>query len=396
MADVKQLYGQYQISKNCVETWERDVSSSRGIIESAKDRFSVLEEKLKTAVSVRSEQETALAKEISTQISERRAVLTRANRMLRKGDVETSYLILTGQEPEAKVKEEQPTQLVQAARPDKVKGEQPTQLVQAARPEVVIRMATGMLYGVDRENDKFVWKYETPYCWPVFAQDEGRVFVADYKTLVSLDRESGREISRQRIADSCLDALLQDEGVLFVASNNDISAYDVENLQKLWKKRIPYTVELAKSGESLFAACRYNLFALEPKTGKVKWDSCDGAYLIAGGANNEGSVYTAKFGRRVIIKLDKYGKQMWENRTDIPVTVMKEHNGALYLGSREHINALDADTGKEMWRKRIGHYDFFTWQIGEAQGRLEVTVTEPYYSKESKVITLNPKNGEQI
>jgi outer membrane protein assembly factor BamB len=379
MTDINEIYKQYQALQETVSAGEEKVTAWESEVSRAKENLGNLEKSLTTGKKVLGEKESSLSEAISTQIGEQRVVLTRANRMLKKGNVKNAYLVFTGQEPEEKA------------------DDHPAQLVQVASPEVAIRMATGRLYGIDRESGESLWKYDTPSCLPVFAQDKDRVFVADYKTLVSLDRKSGREISRERIADRYLEALLQDEGVLFVASEDDVSAYDVNSLQKIWEERIPDNLELAKSGENLFACGYRGLFAIDPKTGKVKWDNSGRTYHIAGGANNEGSVYTANCWGGGIRKLDRDGKQVWENRDDIPVAVMKANNGTLYVASKfGQVSALESETGKQMWRsERIGDYAF-PWQIGEAQDRLEVTVTEPYYARESKVISLNPKTGKQI
>jgi outer membrane protein assembly factor BamB len=378
MTNMDELYKQYKALNETVSEGKEKVSALKGEVSRAKENIGNLEKSLKTGKKVLQNKKKSLGDEISTQIDKERRVLTRVNKMLKNGNVENAYLVLAGQEPEEKAED------------------QSTQLVEVASPEVVIRMANGRLYGIDRENGESLWKYETSSYFSDFAQDKDRVFVTDYKTLISLDRKSGREISRKEISNRYLDGILQDDGVLFFISEDNVSAYDANSLNKIWKERIPHAWELAKSGENLFVCGDSGVFAIDPKTGNVKWDKSSRTYYITGGANNEGSVYTANFLRGGIRKLDKDGKQIWENLDDIPVTVMKAHNRTLYVAAKYgHVSAFDSNTGKEMWRKRI-EKESYPWQIGEAQGKLEVTVTEKFYSRESKVISLNPKTGEQI
>ena len=98
MRDITELYTQYKGLQVTVETWQKDVDTGKGVVNDAQTRLSGLETSLQTSEKVFGETRTALREAISTQIGEKRVALSRASRMLKQGDLETAYLVLTGRD----------------------------------------------------------------------------------------------------------------------------------------------------------------------------------------------------------------------------------------------------------------------------------------------------------
>lgn len=269
-----------------------------------------------------------------------------------------------------------------------------SQMVTPWTPDIAVQVATQMLYGIDRANDQQLWARETPSDRPIFAQDENRVYVPNKQNGVDIfDRRTGEKRSEKYLVGiRTIDELLQDNGLLFVASRDDVSAYDTSDFSKRWGKKLP-VFRLAKSGELLYVSLEdyKGLAALQARSGEINWISDEQVRYVT--ADNTG-VYGNQF--ELIKKLDKDGTKVWDSRVArSPVHVMAAHKDRLYIGEiNGEFSALDTHTGRLIWKaSELGK---FPWQIEETAQGLEITVTEPYYARESRVIRLNPETGKQL
>ena len=332
------------------------------------------------------EKKANLSEAISVYINTQRKTLAKANKTLKRGNVEGAYLILTGKNLKEKISEEQPIQVVEAT-----------------KSEVAVRISAKILYGADRKSGKILWEYGAPNFFPIFTQDENSVFVADHETLVVLDKRSGKEISKRKMM-GCLEGLLQEKSILFAASNDTISAYRTKDFQELWKEKIYDAIQLAKSGENLFISTQEKLLALDPATGELKWENPykgNTGRLITGGANNDGNVYTylTNHLHKKIEKLSKSGRIVWTHcLSSSSVTTMKAHDIALYVGLGGDIRAFNANTGEIMWKNEIGDKYTYLWQIeiDKEKNVLEIVAGDPYYTRKNEVVYLNPKTGKRV
>ncbi len=264
--------------------------------------------------------------------------------------------------------------------------------------DIAVRAATGTIYGMERKTDQKLWAYETSTPKPVFTKNRTEVYVVnEHGRIDVLDRRTGKILTRGLGTDSELDGdivqLLYDAGTLVVASRDGVAAYGYD-LQKRWrsKGKIP-VFELTTAGDDIVVALDdyKGVLALNRSSGEMDGFCSEGVCHIT--ADNSG-IYGNQF--ESIKKIDYDGRKVWENKVaEGPVGVITAANGRVYLGTiGGQFTALDADNGMVIWK--VDEFGKFPWQIEETAQGLEVTVTEPYYSKESRVLRLNPKTGKRI
>jgi PQQ-dependent dehydrogenase (methanol/ethanol family) len=130
-----------------------------------------------------------------------------------------------------------------------------------------------------------------------------------------------------------------------------------------------------------------NVFAIDGKTGAVKWKfaSGDGVSLRRGVAVGQGMVFTAGAGRHVIALNKESGVVVWEKVLDEPTIssqikpAITYFDGLIYVGSNDGTRgvalAMRADTGTIVWKfygtpgpGEFGHdtWEDDSWKIGGA------------------------------
>jgi len=165
------------------------------------------------------------------------------------------------------------------------------------------------------------------------------------------------------------------------AAGADLSATDVPRLKLKWAFAVPGVIRVygqptVVGGTAFFGTASDKVFALDAKTGCIKWQfEADGGVRTAISVAEVGGKWTAFFGdlRGQVYAIDATdGKAIWKQRVeDHPLTYITAapnlYEGRLYVGvaSREEtavgadyqcctfrgsVVALDAATGKQIWK----------------------------------------------
>lgn len=155
------------------------------------------------------------------------------------------------------------------------------------------------------------------------------------------------------------------------AESQAIVAFNKKSGEQVWKQEAdgfagtwgtPVLVEIDKSRTDLVIGVPYEIWALNPENGKLRWfceatqdDSycssviADGETIYAVEGRGGGSFAIKAGGKDDVTKSNILWSGSGRNRIGTPVT----HNGMLYFVSSRIVNCIDAKTGKEIYQARL-------------------------------------------
>jgi outer membrane protein assembly factor BamB len=102
------------------------------------------------------------------------------------------------------------------------------------------------------------------------------------------------------------------------------------------------------------------LYAMDRKTGKNLWRFKTGNWVVASPLASNGKIYIGSFdGNMYCISTE--GKEVWRFRTGAEIWALHQssatHKRTLYFSSMDgYLYALNAETGKELWKAKTGKY----------------------------------------
>jgi outer membrane protein assembly factor BamB len=198
----------------------------------------------------------------------------------------------------------------------------------------------GVVTAIDSDG-QVRWKFDTGKS--IRAQPKvisGDVYVvSDSGYLHKLRRQTGSEIWRARIDTGSEPRIPSDQP------------------KTRWDR---YGSSVAADGSRLFVASRdKNLHALDVRTGRELWRVAAGDIMTATPALHGGQVIFAAYDGKVQSVSAQDGKLLWtyDAKLAVPGDLVVADNRVL-VGSRSYdLIALDATTGKELWK----HYYWFSW-----------------------------------
>lgn len=267
-----------------------------------------------------------------------------------------------------------------------------------------------ILTAVDVESGKEVWSFrkatEVPSAKNNFARGQayatGTIYFTDEEALYALEANSGRELWRALIKAPALGQhaeagplVVQGDTIYFTSQIHDYDQYygsatlyaiDRASGKEKWRADLPTQSEggvaagpymaIAADGTVFVSyAVEYECctpvgftVALDPATGKQKWQaSLSGGLITSGGTLfvTTSPDTTSGQSRSYVTALDtQTGQVKW--RHDFADTVRNPAalaGGLLYVSGDAGVHAIDAATGKEAWSTTFGTKE---WRVAES------------------------------
>jgi len=218
------------------------------------------------------------------------------------------------------------------------------------------------VYGVNAETGVEIWRFPLkPEGTKIFGAApylvDGQLIAGSYDhKLHSLNPDSGREIwVNSDATERWIGSPIAVDG-LILAPNADHNLYAINaNGVVQWKFTAKNGLwnQPVTDGKSVFVSSMdKNLYALNPKSGKVLWSvDLGGSVLFSQAIADDGILYIATFNNEILAISPDSGKILWKVPTDGTVwepVVVKD--GTLYAGDQSgKVFALSTKDGSKVW-----------------------------------------------
>jgi outer membrane protein assembly factor BamB len=252
------------------------------------------------------------------------------------------------------------------------------------------------IYAVDLNTGSEIWRFPNQseknlgFSAPPALTEDGQLVAGAYnKTLYSLDPQTGAQKWINQDATNRYYAGALALGQEIFAPNIDSNLYTVDNTGKLiWKFQTEDAIWSAPvtDGKVIYqSAMDHNIYALDPKTGKLIWKTGDlgGTIPSSPVLTPDGKLYVGTFNNEMLSVDATNGKVIWSTPTTGWVYGTPAlDQGVLYFGDLEGtFYALDAATGQIKWPQQPGSTNY-----GEISGTPIVLGDTAYFGTRSGIV----------
>jgi len=259
------------------------------------------------------------------------------------------------------------------------------------------------VYAIDGKSGRELWKFRTNDCNYGSPSTDGRlIFIPSYDSHVyALDIHNGKEVWRFKTGGKVFSTPCICDGILaFGSEDENLYGVDIASGRLLWRFKAGGFIGSTPTfyrGNVFFGACDHNLYCLDAKNGKEVWRfttgddiqinkemTISGGRLYFSGLDNYLYCLDVKTGREIwrfrtgmygnvtspslyknrlyhpcrdgiVYCLSLEGKELWRFQTGGFIARLLVRDGVIYFGSEDaHFYAVDAETGREIWRVRTG------------------------------------------
>jgi outer membrane protein assembly factor BamB len=152
---------------------------------------------------------------------------------------------------------------------------------------------------------------------------------------------------------------------IFVYSADDtIDAYNISDGSRRWRSRQAVKSDLLQHGPTVVDNTVYagssdgNLYAFNATDGSVVWQHLTGGPIVAAPAVANDVVYFGSKDRSVYALNAADGSLKWRHQADFEVDLTPTiAGGVCYIGLGAYLYALDANTGKVLWKAAASDVD---------------------------------------
>ena len=241
---------------------------------------------------------------------------------------------------------------------------------------VVFGSADRNIYGLNAENGELLWKIEATE--PVIGAvtiDNGLAYVgASDHTFRAIDIHTGKVIWKYTEVKGYIETkpLITDNKVIFGAWDNTLYALDKNNGKELWKwtgglTRMHFSPAavwpVAAEGKVFIADPQRALTAIDLENGETVWRTFESQVRETVGLSEDGQQIYSKTMNDSIVCFATQGdapKKLWASNVGFGYehapSMPQEKEGVMYGSTKEGlIFALDAKTGKVIWKHKIGN-----------------------------------------
>jgi len=180
----------------------------------------------------------------------------------------------------------------------------------------------------------------------------------------AVDAETGNEMWRFRTFGKIFSTPAVIGSMLFIGSyDKNLYAIGIDDGKEIW--RFSTGGEIASSpfvhGNLVLVGSKDGyLYALDKKTGKNIWKFKTGDWVAASPTVWNDKIYIGSFDENIYC-LSLEGKELWRFKMGAEIWALHQspviYKGILYFSSMDgYIYALNADTGKEIWKAKTGKY----------------------------------------
>jgi outer membrane protein assembly factor BamB len=241
-----------------------------------------------------------------------------------------------------------------------------SQAIAIVRDRVVFPSDQGTVYGLDRATGIERWSFEVRgglVEFGVLAVGDAVHVVDNSGTVYGLDLETGAERWRSEPLGVASNLTYGDGSLFFGTDAGEVVAVDVTNGTERWRTSVPGALAPARNpafaeGKVLSAVDGVGYSAFDAKTGAILWtvptgDDVMGSARASGSTAYIGAGADSTVGRLRAVDLAT-GAVRWE--VDEPLGGPTIEAGVAYSGGQGVATARDAVTGVEWWRATFDGY----------------------------------------
>jgi len=241
---------------------------------------------------------------------------------------------------------------------------------------VVFGSADRNIYGLNAENGQLVWKVKASE--PVIGAvtiDNGLAYVgASDHTFRAIDIHTGKTVWKYTEVKGYIETkpLITDNKVIFGAWDNTLYALDKSNGKELWKwtgglTRMHFSPAavwpVAAEGKVFIADPQRALTSIDINNGETVWRTFESQVRETVGLSEDGKQIYSKTMNDSIVCYATHGdkpQKIWASNVGFGYehapSMPQEKEGVVYGSTKEGlIFALDAETGKVIWKHKIGN-----------------------------------------
>lgn len=224
----------------------------------------------------------------------------------------------------------------------------------------------GALIALDAGNGDLLWQFDFPEVGSDAENMGGHVtaplpagnnlLVASGRNLHAVDRNTGAEVWRARLAEPVTSSAALGDSVAYIADFFNVYAFDTESGAEVWRHAgdqvAQFFAPVVVDGQ-VHVSFQGSFRALDGEAGDVVWEAepAVGPVIPAGAAGDR--VYS-KSGHRLRAHDLQTGEVLWTYETLNFVSLPAISHGHLFVvirfGEGSHLAALDAGDGTEVWR----------------------------------------------
>jgi outer membrane protein assembly factor BamB len=282
-------------------------------------------------------------------------------------------------------------------------------------------MRNGTLLAIDKENSDINWEFvpkiNEPRAYEFYSaglvSDDYLYIGSANKFIYCINRKTGEEEWSIKLTDWVRSRPFITSNTLFIATlDGMVHAIDILNQKILWQRKISdhgFTADLSGNKDRIITSDRnMKIFSLSTQDGSVQWkhsaldgDWVEGKFFAAGEISGQQSAPTVVDGKLYIASSDGFvnavdtetGKEIWRFETGSstsPSPTVAE--GKVFIGqtynSYGEYFALDKDTGEPVWStKELGS----VW-IGAAYANGKLFLGD----MNGNFFAIDPNNGKKL
>ena len=221
----------------------------------------------------------------------------------------------------------------------------------------------GHVYALDISNGKELWRFRTAgkvFSQP-FVNEDMVVFGSEDTNIYAVEKATGKLLWKFKTGAESASSPMVYKGMVFTGScDHNFYCIDLKTGKEIWRFTTGDDVMLNRptlihKGRVYFPSFDNYLYCLEIKTGKEIWRFRTGKYGNSGPPflYKNRLYHCARDG--IVYALTLEGKELWRFKAGDTMVKVLAHDGIVYFGSEDrYLYALNAETGKEIWKFRTG------------------------------------------
>jgi outer membrane protein assembly factor BamB len=221
------------------------------------------------------------------------------------------------------------------------------------------------LFGIDRENGKEIWKFETlgnVFSSPCIVDDTITIIGSLSNAVFALQGNSGDLLWKFETGGQVWSSPSYNGSKIFIGSDDGFLYCLDQDGKLLWKTKLngkirsssPCLSFYEESPSVFIGTYSGGIYCLSQLTGKIKWRKQINQPVMASPGIIKDKAFFAASDNKIYCLQKNDGSKVWDFETGGKIwssPSISEYDNVLFLGSLDaHIYGIDIDTGKHTWK----------------------------------------------